>query len=499
MSRISSSSPQHRAQLIREMSRDLNRMSHSSGSSKNSQGNASIEPTVSDFDPENEALMSTRQFDTMSQRLPDLRASAQKYNRYARAERPEPDFAINTSAIGRAFPDFSSGGTSDDGSMSIEIGRGLKKGNNGTIGKLGTSREFSSNPLLSAGEDSMDFSAPMIGDYQVISTPPMKQRPVSKKKEDAAHGSLRRDAQVRRASALQNEIIEPSPPLAKTTDYVSGGSRQGSGEKRRTLAAMHARVRDGDDVSQISDQRPPTIDLTARNTRFGNNKNQDNPQNEALPSKFSSTKGFMHATSHKNVDGPHKAGNQLNGTVSSIPNPGTQQSFMLPDLPNLSELVSGVFQDGTPVFSGHVKSRSSRFVSASQPHKGSARGPDHAIVGEIPIPDDENAIFISLRLLQEKVGELEKNRAEAENTIQDLHQRNQDLEVERSERRRRQRSDSALGMTDGGSDGSDGMGGGQRTSVIEKNRKYLPRINRGTRALTLVQAWSHLFVLYETR
>ncbi len=490
MAKASNSNSQSRAQLIREMSRDLNKTRHSSGSSRNSQGIASVEHTTSDFDPENEALMSTRQFDMISQQLPELRASAQKYNRFARQERSETDFAINTSALGRAFPDFSSGGTSDGNSMSIEIGRGHRNTSNGTIGKLGRSREYSPNPPVSVSEDSLDFKAPIVGSYQVVSTPPIRQRSTSRKNDDS--NALRREAHVRRASLnrkeqfellkktsqevlrnlkeTQKENVDPSPPPAKTTDYVSGGSGHKSGEERRTLAAMHARVRDEDDLSKINDERPPTIDLTTRSTRFGSGRNQPASTQESLPSKFSSAKDFMRTTTQKHGDSQQNAGLQAHGAISSTPNPGTQQSFMLPDMPNLSELVSGVFQDGTPVFSRHGKSRASRFAPSSQARDGTVRGPDHAAVGEIPVPDDENAIFISLRLLQEKVADLEKDRAETQNTIQDLQQRNQMLELEKADQKRRQRSDSALGSSDSGSDGGQRTGS-SRKLIIEKNRK----------------------------
>ena len=463
-----SPSSQHRARLIREMSRDLNRPRHSSTSSKGSHGSGSVEPTISNFDPENEALMSTRQLDNTTQRLPELRASAQKYRRFLTG--PESDFVIDTSAIGRAFPDFTQGGvSSDDGSISIELGRGVKSGGSGTVSQLGRPREYASHPQ---GDDSMDLSAPMIGDYKVMSTPPLHGNPTSKKENDLGRGSVRRDAQLRRASLLRKETKEPSPPLAKTTDYVSGGSRQSSGEHRRTLAAMHARVTDEDDGSRISDERPPTLNLTARNTRFGSAANGKPMANNSPPSKYSSTKGFAHALSQGNMTKQQNLEARAhNGTFSSHTNPVTQQSFMLPDLPNLSELVSGVYQDGTPVFSRQGKSRASRFVSSSRRPENSNQGPEHADVVEVPLPEEEQAIFISLRILQDKVGDLEHNRAEAEATIKDLQQKNQMLERESAEARRWRRSDSALGTTDGGSDAGDETGRGSRRQRIEKTRQ----------------------------
>ncbi|CAF9910390.1 MAG: hypothetical protein ALECFALPRED_006584 [Alectoria fallacina] len=445
-----STSSQQRAQLIREMSKDMNRTRDSSRSSRLSLDLASPQPTVSDFDPENEAIMSTRQLDNNAQQLPEIRPSAQKYSRFTG---PEPDFAINTSAIGRAFPDFSQGGSSsDDDSRSIEIGRGLKKGRNSKAGRL---NEYSSNAQLSLDGDSMDFSAPMIGNYEVTGTPPLSQRQSSKKTDEAARGSLRRDTHVRRPSNLQKEITGPSPPPSKTRDYGSGESRKGSGENRRTLSSMHARVRDENERSRLSEERPPTLDLTARNTRFGNVKGQHIASDGVMPTKFTSKQGLLQSLAPTN--------RQKSQTVATPQ--GTQQSFMLPDLPNISELVSGIYEDGTPVFSRHGKSRASRFVSASGQIR---KGQDYVGVNEIPVPADEQAIFLSLKLLQDKVATLEKTNVEAENAIQDLQQKNRVLEAEKNDMRRVQRSDSALGTTD--SDVGNEVGGSQRKLLIEKSR-----------------------------
>lgn len=447
-----STSSQQRAQLIREMSKDMNKTRNSSGSSRHSIDLASPQPTVSDFDPENEAIMSTRQLDSNAKLLPDIRASAQKYHRFAR---PEPDFAINTSAIGRAFPDFSQGGTSsDDDSLSIEIGRGLKKGSNSKARRL---REYTSNAPLSLDGDSLDFSAPMIGDYEVTGTPPLTQRQLSKQPDEALRSSLRRDTQVRRPSGLQKENSGPSPPPSKTRDYGSGESRKGSEEHRRTLSSMHARVRDENDQSRLSEERPPTLDLTARNTRFGNVKGPHTASTGVMPTKFASKQGLLQSIAPKKT--------QISQTVATPQ--GTQQSFMLPDLPNISELVSGVYEDGTPVFSRHGKSRASRFISS--PGK-SSEPQDYVGVSEIPIPADEQAIFLSLKLLQDKVATLEKTNAEAENALQDLQQKNQLLESEKIDRKRAPRSDSALGTTD--SDGGNEIGRSQRKLLIEKNREW---------------------------
>ena len=444
---------QQHAQLIREMSRDSNKTRRST-SSKGSHDDAGF--TTSDFDPENDALMSTRQLDNFSQRLPELRASAQKYSRYSR---PEPDYAINTSAIARAFPDFSQGPSSlQDDSISIEIGRGLKDGEKEEHGRSSV-----------AGHD-MDFSLAMSSNYQPKDQSPKQPLRTATKSGETNRNSVRHNTHARHSSGLRKEVLPSSPPAAKTTDYGSGGSRHGSAETRQTLAAVHARITDDDNDSVLSEERPPTLNLTSRGTRFASGRRAKAPEVSALPSKFTSTQGFMKAASRGFTDKAHQSkAQEQNGTVSSG-NPTLQQSTLLPDLPNLSELVSGVFEDGTPVFSRTSKPRASRFASGSRRAQVSSLETKFAKVSGIPVPDDEQAIFLSLKLLQDKVADLERSRAEAESTIQELHERNQSLEREKAETKRFRRSDSALGTTDG-SDAGDEVARGPRKWTIEKTRK----------------------------
>lgn len=403
--------------------------------------------------------MSTQQLDNNNnnnaQRLPALRASAQKFNRFARPSRPdppaqsEPDYAINTSAIGRAFPDFSQGGSSsDEGSMSIEMGRGALKASSGPASRSAQPGGRSANAHLDPDEDSLDFAAPMIGDYVVTGTPPLRQHSASTKMAKDTQRSGQRDYKTRRPSTLQNEVVETSPPLAKTTDYGSGESGRGSGDHGRTLAAMHARVRDEDDLSRATEDRPPTIDLTIRNTRFGHRKTQQSLLAKGyLPTKFSSTQGLTTASISDRKAKSHKLG---------TPNQGTQQSFLLPDMPNMSELVSGIFEDGTPVFSRRGKPRTSRFA-VRHGHMG---------VGEVPVPEDEQAIFLSLKLLQDKIAVLEKNQNENEVIIGDLEQQNRALESAAAQRNKLASHRSNRAQTNSESDGED------RKIAIERNRKF---------------------------
>lgn len=456
---------QRRAQLIREMARDLNRTRPSSRSSRGSNPIADL--TTSTFDPDNEAMMSTQRLDNdnLSQQLPQLRASAQKYGRYTR---PEPDFAIDTSALGRAFPDFSQVGPhSSDQSLSLELGRGQGHASNGKSKGGGRSRELSSNN----DDYSKEFSPCMIGNYQVMYTPPLVRPKASKRMADNVDDSLLQHAQARRASALRKEATEPSPPIAKATDYGSGGSRKGSAEQRRTLASMHARVTDEDAASEFSDDRPPTLNLTTRSTRFGGASNAKVQTKPSLPPKFASKQNAPDALPEATVQTQSNQTVQTNTrTISSVAQGNTQQSFVLPEMPNMSELVSGVFHDGTPVFSRQGKALASRFASLSHLQQDGTMEPDYDHVAGLLTPEEEQAIFMSLKLLSDKVAELEHAKADAQATIQDLEHANRSLEREKVESKRLRRTDSALGTTDGSEGGDDGFRG-PRKWIIEKTRK----------------------------
>jgi hypothetical protein len=136
---------------------------------------------------------------------------------------------------------------------------------------------------------------------------------------------------------------------------------------------------------------------------------------------------------------------------------------MLPDIPNLTELVSGVFQDGTPVFSKTTPARS-RFTAPNNNGRGK-RNPSHIPVDSVPIPDEEKAIFASLHLLQERVTQLEHERAEAEKRIEEQEVEIIELRTSAQTQERFQRPDSGLGSTDG-------EGSGRSSWKVEKTRKF---------------------------
>ena len=137
----------------------------------------------------------------------------------------------------------------------------------------------------------------------------------------------------------------------------------------------------------------------------------------------------------------------------------TAQSFILPDLPNLTELVSGVFEDGTPVFSKTAPVR----TQYGAPGKG-GRQPSHIPVDSVPIPKDEKAIFAALQLLQDKVAQMEHERAEQEKKIEEQELEIVELKATAQAQAQARGRDSALGSTDG-------EGSSRASWKVEKTRK----------------------------
>ncbi|KAL5353117.1 hypothetical protein ACLOAV_001147 [Pseudogymnoascus australis] len=430
------------------MARDLNRHDHSCASSTGSHHGTVSDDSTIDFDPENEAIMSTRQMDlNISQRLPELRDTAKKYGRWNGSRQQTNDFVINTSAIGRAFPDFSQGGSSDESSFHVEVGRGSK-----------TKQRVPSRVPQTEYSDNIDSPVVSIGDFKILSTPPSKGQ--SKHRQDSLRSSVGNGRQSK--GTPQKENIPP-PSATKLPNYVSGATRSSSGEQRRTLAEIHARVADDSDGSFISDERPATVTFQPKQSRFSAVQPKGSPLSAIHNIPQQQIKNALadalsgHRDDPQQTPRPHNNATQNSNTANQ-----TNQSFLLPNMPDLSELVSGSFKDGTPVFTRSGKAQS-RFTSSSG---RTPPGPGHVKLDNVPVPDEEKAIFISLQLLQDKVAMLEMEKADAQRVAQNLQDDNYQLQSENAQLQKHRRSDSALGMADSGSDGEYG----NKKLVAEKTK-----------------------------
>lgn len=166
----------------------------------------------------------------------------------------------------------------------------------------------------------------------------------------------------------------------------------------------------------------------------------------------------------RNVSGSDSEGltHRAVGTPRTLAN-GTAQSFMLPDLPNLTELVSGNFKDGTPIFprSGRNAIRFSSIPSAP------FNQPNFVPLSGVAVPEDEKAILAALQLMKDKFDQLTVEKEEADRKIEEYEDQAVKLRAQIVTRQTFRRSDSALGSTDG-EDGS-----AKTKWQIEKTRKNL--------------------------
>ncbi|RAH74129.1 uncharacterized protein BO66DRAFT_313639 [Aspergillus aculeatinus CBS 121060] len=356
----------------------------------------------SDFDPEHEALESTKDIGR-SPRLPNMHSSAR--NRREIQQDEEPDYAFNTSTFEQYLPNFSPVGTSeeemdhdDDDSISIEAGRGPVK----PARRLDDSR----NSYMSI-ENSIRSSSPAIRlDYPTSNTP--QKSALRNAPKRAASESLRKDAQIRRASQAQKENLDPK------------ATRK---DQRRTLSDFHAKVRDSYEGSLLEDERPSGVANNTRPTRFGN-PNLSHQIADAVE------KASQEAYAREMRRG--KAAASSRSMHNTAGDTATQQSFLLPDLPNLSELVSGVYEDGTPVYARQNRPRTTRFVSPLHDVMDVSLTREHIPLDAVPIPEDEKALFVSLRLLQDKVAELERAKFDAEKRVEEMRQENASLKTSKS-------------------------------------------------------------------
>ena len=439
-----------------------------------------------------------------SQPIPHLRPRALSPNDIVQSQQ---NFQINSSSMNRAFQSTSQNGsrngsrngsqTGSDHSISIEQGRGFPSG-----------AQSQSCENSFGYDNSMDFSAAVLPNYNLASSPPTRPTaPISRKENISAS---RLSARTRRIPSTQAQCEDIQlPSTAKDLDFGSAESRQTSTEGRNVLGAAHAPVLEEEGATELSEDRPSTVNTTIRNTRFVGSKAGKPKELTPFPRHFSASNDLLRKLSHSSTTNrtrnqqpslttmatdatakakshqPSVATTATDATPNGGGSQGIQQSFVIPDMPNITELISGTFTDGTPVFSrtGRSRTTSSRFSNAG---RKSRLG--HVKVSSIPVPEEEEAIYMSLKLLQDKVADLENEKVEADAVIQELEEKNYTLEekngtleMEAIQRQKSRRSDSGLGTTSGSDAGDENgcgrSGYGSRKTLIEKTRKSSSHFN----------------------
>lgn len=402
--------------VIAQLSLGQPRRSHSNSpvSSPLPQPFEDLTGSVSSFQPEHE---STQQFDTATQdQLLNIASSARRFGRFG-VDGHQSDAGRNGVA------DIAGRSPSPDHSLSIELGRGVKRSMRNSPNRI-LDDEMSENPIISLGDDSL---------YDLIGTPPTQSRATGRKSDGADRLGLRKEASVRRATTATQA------DLTKTSDIVPTKARSTSANNRRSLSDMHARVQAFSDSSFIEEPQAAMHGTKDRNTRFSKSR-QASGLDQGIPTRFTAGSG-LGATYNQT---PRRQMAAAAPDAANFTGNQTGQSFMLPDLPNITELVSGVRKDGTPVFSRTTKSRS-RFTSASYNKGADVDTISHARLHSIPLPEEEKAIFASLQLLKEKVAQLESEKSEATKRIEEYENEVIDLRSQVHVQQRFRRPDSGLG------------------------------------------------------
>lgn len=390
--------------------------------------------------------------DTESQLLPSLPAATP---RDVHRRPDEAEYQINTSALRRAFPDFSQYGSSDEDSL--EIGRGLARNDRRSLDRILPSGDPSENISLNFGNEK----------FTVTGTPPIKPR--NNKTSMTAQATSGKAPLLTRA----NSEKENAHPLAKTTDYVSSMSSRGSNGKRQALGELQASVESDDSIS-LTGERPKAATLSSKNTRFNNSRTK-----QPLAEAMSTPNARM--TSHAMNNGT------LNSVNSAAAN-GTFQSFALPDLPNITELVSGQRTDGTPLYPKSAKSRS-RFVGPSSFRKSQTGKSSHVSIDNVPVPIDAKALYISLQILQEKYIVLEQEKAQAVEKADSYELECLQLKSkaeEQADQIAKQHSDSGVDIDD--DDGKTRERGTERSQFEASIKSLQSRLNRANKKVSESEA-----------
>ncbi|WEW59508.1 hypothetical protein PRK78_004982 [Emydomyces testavorans] len=369
---------------------------------------SSRDSTFNDFDPDNDALISTQQFDEGDGKA------------FQRDE--ELDYAINTSILNRALPPLTDDSEDESEAPSIEIGRGGRN--------ISQRAERTHDSFLSL-DDSKLTASPSVKRDELPERPlPRPALRTISNKTMRNQDNLRKDAQIRRASHVsQKENLDPNEPKVRPSKQSSVGRRP-SKTHRRTLSDMHAKVSETYEGSYLSDERPANVTAPYRNTRFGSKQSQNHIERAVSNAAAKSNAGNENNNTVNSVEENHTG---VTNTNNTLPENTNHESFILPDMPNLSELVSDIYQEDMPPKPRQTRSRTTRFAS---PPAVTMSEPclEHVPFEAVPIPDDEKAIFASLKLLQDKISTLEKENSRFEQRLQELQQENNVLRAESSSR-----------------------------------------------------------------
>ena len=363
-----------RAALLRKMARH-SRRGDSTTSSFTSQASVSDKSDSLFWDPENEAIES----------------SPGPFGCGRHSMTPAAQFGLNPNAFQPARPELTEDRSSFRSEDTLEMGRG---GN-----KLFSIMEDSRNNSLQSGNPKVLSTPPLFvgkqrkGHNSVVSPQTAHTQPADtafeKENYDPIAETVPNKGNQQRVSKHDRKTLAAIHEKAR--DYYEQPSvvdERRQAVSRKTLAEMHEMARAYYEKSPVLEERPPEMTFTAKNTRFGG--------------------GNYAKTKKSGLNAAHEEDYPTRSNATNNLPLETNQSYVLPDLPDLSELVSGTY--GTPGLQRTINK--SRF----QPAKDNKVSRPFASqdVEAVPMPDDEKAIFTSLRVLQDKMGYLEDANVDAQ-------------------------------------------------------------------------------------
>lgn len=151
---------------------------------------------------------------------------------------------------------------------------------------------------------------------------------------------------------------------------------------------------------------------------------------------------------------------RMNGTPRGAPG-STFQSFLIPDIANMTDLFGASSLNNGMHDLPRTGLPNRRVVSAYN-----GRQPGNFIpVGGIPIPEEEKAILASLQMVRDRLSQVEQEKDDAEQRIEEYELHVADLQAQIDAQGSLRRTDSALGSSDGEA------ANGKNKWKIEKARK----------------------------
>ncbi|KAI2605538.1 hypothetical protein GGR54DRAFT_445342 [Hypoxylon sp. NC1633] len=405
---MESKTNRYQSRILREMHQHTENPFNSPPSSTGSHGTVTLTSNIT-MGPQGE---STRRMDKDSINLPNnptTRSSRTSQQRH------QPSFNINTSALGRTFPEWSRWSSNDPESKKDAWEKASDSAPNRT-GKENVTPRGSPDPSILASPKAYESGRDKVEASKSSNTP--------KDKAAAANrGAHRTRAQMQPrvqtesecSSDLSEHLVQPLPNLEERREHPRVPT---------PISAKSSKPRRGNVTALLET-------LKTAQTKQAESQEQSakhvSPKPQPLVQPRNAAKIHMERQSG----------------MSNLASPGTPnqtaRSFFLPNLSHMNDFLSGAlrlstFRNGIPVFVKHGRVHD----------RESMDSPDHHVdVEAIAIPEDEEKIFVSLDKIKDEVHALKEHDELVSKQAEHLQVEIEDLHVQIA--KYRSRKDSAMG------------------------------------------------------